>query len=186
MERHRIFISAGHTNVPGDDMGATGIGGIMEGEMTVELRNKVVNKLKELGVHTITDPDNFNLVEDIAIINALLEIGDVAVDIHFNAFSKDTARGTEVLIPANPSNFESQLAFSLSEGISEILGTVDRGVKSESEGFHSRLGFMRPNCETILIEICFITNQQDLSNYIVHIDEVAEFIATTLYESLSQ
>jgi N-acetylmuramoyl-L-alanine amidase len=182
----KIFISAGHSNVVGKDEGAIGINDIKEGDLNVGLRNLIVEELKVLGQHTITDPDYFVTKDTVTIVNAMLDSKDIAVDIHFNASSFNGARGTEVLIPFKSSEFELRLAEILSENISAVLSTTNRGVKTEAQSARGRLIFMTPNCENILIEVCFITNKYDLISYFAKEKILAKVIAKCLYEYLTK
>jgi N-acetylmuramoyl-L-alanine amidase len=182
----KIFISAGHSNVVGKDEGAVGLNGIKEGDLTVDLRKLIVEELILLGQHTITDPDYFVTKDTVTIINVMLESRDIAVDIHFNAFSFPGARGTEVLVPFKASDVELQLAEILSENISAVLATTNRGVKTEAQSARGRLIFMTPKCENILIEVCFITNKYDLISYFAKEKILAKVIAKCLYDFLTK
>lgn len=184
--QRKIFISSGHSNVVGKDEGAIGINGLKEGDLTVDLRRLIVDELKILGQYTITDPDYFVTKDTVTIINALLDSRDIAVDIHFNAFSFPGVRGTEVLVPFKASKFELELATILSENISAVLATTNRGVKTEAQSARGRLIFMTPDCENILIEVCFITNKYDLISYFAKEKTLAKVIAKCLYEYLTK
>ena len=182
----KVFISAGHSNVPGQDMGADGIDGLKEGNLTVELRDLVVKELAILNQHAITDPNYFVTKDTVAIINALLDSRDIAIDIHFNAVAAESARGCEVLIPFNSSEIERKLAKVLVDNISDVLSTRNRGVKTEADSARKHLMFMTPNCENILIEVCFITNKADVLIYLTKKEVVAKVIAKSVYEFLTK
>lgn len=183
--KHLIFVSAGHSNIPGRDMGAIGLNGIKEGDLTAELRKLVVAEFKKLGVIVVKDKDNTVTSETVATINSILDVNDLAVDIHFNAFHRETARGTEVIIPFKSSEFEKTLAAKLSIEIAKVLNTTNRGVITEAQSARGTLLFMRPNCENILIEVCFITNQKDLDSYIINKELVAKTIASVIYNYMT-
>ena len=185
MSTRNVFLSAGHSNVHGQDMGAEGINGILEGDLTVELRNSVVKELKLLGQYVSTDPDNYVTKNTVAIINALLESKDIAIDIHFNA-GPEIARGTEVLTPFKSTQVERDLAKILSENIAAVLSTRNRGVKTEADSARKHLMFMTPNCENILIEVCFITNKLDVLIYLTKKDVVGKVIAKCIYDFLTK
>lgn len=186
MEIRKIFISAGHSNQLGKDMGAIGIDNIEEGSLTSELRKLIVEELRLLGQYSITDPDYLVTKDTVAIINALLDSRDVAIDLHFNAFGNNSVRGTEVLIPFKSTKFEKTLATKLAENISACLLTINRGVKTEADSARGRLIFMTPNCENILIEICFITNKIDVLAYLAKEKILAKIIAKILFDSLTK
>ena len=182
----KIFISSGHSNVPGKDMGADGLQGLKEGILTVELRNLVVKELKFFNQTAITDSDSFVTKDTVAIINALLDSRDIAIDLHFNAFAAESAKGCEVLIPFKSTQIERDLAQILVDNISAVLATKNRGVKTEADSARKHLMFMTPNCENILIEVCFITNKTDVLMYLTKKDVVAKVIAKCLYDFVTK
>lgn len=185
MDIRKVFISAGHSNVPGKDMGADGLDGLKEGDLTARLRTAVVNELRLLGQNALVDPDSYVTKDTVAVINSKLGIRDVAIDIHFNAFSVESAKGTEVLVPFKSTEYERKLAKSLCDNISACLATKNRGVKTEADSARKHLMFMTPNCENILIEVCFITNKADVLMYLTKKDMVAKVIAKCIYDSLN-
>ena len=182
----KLLISAGHSNVPGKDMGADGLQDLKEGILTVELRNLVVKELKFFNQTAITDPDSFVTKDTVAIINALLDSRDIAIDLHFNAFAAESAKGCEVLIPFKSTQIERDLAQILVDNISAVLATKNRGVKTEADSARKHLMFMTPNCENILIEVCFITNKTDVLMYLTKKDVVAKVIAKCLYDFVTK
>lgn len=181
----KIFISAGHSNVSGRDRGALGVNGTIEGELTVALRKKVVSELNRLGANPITDIDRNVTRETVTFMIRNLVSRDIAIDIHFNAATK-TATGTEVLIPFKSSEFERHLGNLLSYNIASVLGIRNRGLKTEADSARGRLIFMTPNCENILIEVCFITNENDMKAYNEKQNQVATIIAKCIISSLNK
>lgn len=173
----KVFLSAGHSNVIGADNGAIGINGVKEGDLTVRLRKKIVNALQLFDQQPVYDKDENATTATVKIIESVLSSRDIAIDFHFNASSKSQATGTEVLIPFKSSLVEQQLAHILSSNISTLLNIRNRGVKTEALSYSGRLMFMRPNCENILVEICFITNQNDMNAYYNKEDDLAILIA---------
>ena len=181
----KIFISAGHSNVSGRDRGALGVDGTIEGELTVALRKKVVSELNRLGANPITDIDRNVTRETVTFMIQNLVSRDIAIDIHFNASVK-SATGTEVLIPFKSSDFEKHLGNLLSYNIATVLGIRNRGLKTEADSARGRLIFMTPNCENILIEVCFITNENDMKLYNEKQNQVATIIAKCIISSLNK
>jgi len=182
----KIMLSAGHSNVPGKDMGADGLDGLKEGILTAELRDLTVKELKFLNTIPITDPDHFVTKETVAIVNAMLDSRDIAIDIHFNAFATESAKGCEVLIPFKSTQVERDLAQILVDNISAALNTKNRGVRTEADSARKHLMFMTPNCENILIEVCFITSKSDVLMYLTKKEVVAKVIAKCIYDFVSK
>lgn len=183
----KIFISAGHSNKSGRDRGASG-NGFIEGELTVELRNLIVNELRKLGVTPVVDKDDSILSETVNYLRNLTTNTCIVLDIHWNA-GPPTATGTETLIPAENTEFERRLGARLSEVVSKRLGIPLRGkhkglngLKTEMDSHHGRLGWMRLTGENVLMEICFISNVNDMRLYQNNKIQLAEDIAKVLVE----
>jgi N-acetylmuramoyl-L-alanine amidase len=186
----KIYISAGHSNKQGRDRGAAG-NGFIEGELTVELRNLVSSELKKMGVSPIVDADNSILSETINFFKNLTTNNCIVLDLHWNAGPK-TATGTETLIPAVNTDFERRLAHALSKAVSDRLKIPMRGrhsgfsgVKTEADSHHGRLGWMRLTGENVLMEMCFISNPNDMKSYQENKAALAYDIAKVLFDFAS-
>ena len=183
-----IFISAGHSNQIGkQDCGAIG-NGYIEGELAVEFRTLLVNALKRKGAKTGIDPDNSVLKQTLNYFWNLTTENSICVDIHWNAASP-SATGTEVFIPNNHSLTELNLAKDIALTIASKLKIVARGnkgVKLESESQHKSLGFMRLKGENVLIEMCFITNPNDMASYQANKVQLAELLADVFIKYASK
>jgi N-acetylmuramoyl-L-alanine amidase len=181
--KRKIFISAGHSTNPKRDRGATG-NGYWEGDLTAEFRAMIVKELKAIGIDAVVDKEDSILSDSIAFFRRLVGVKDIAIDIHFNASANVSATGTEVLVPDDCNVFESSLALSLLLNICNSLGLKNRGVKKESLSARGKLGWMRLNCENILLEVCFISNVNDMKAYQNHKYFCAKQIATTLSKAI--
>lgn len=183
-----IFISAGHSNLIGkQDCGAVG-NGYIEGELAVEFRTLLVNALKRKGAKTGIDPDNSVLKQTLNYFWNLTTENSICVDIHWNA-ATPSATGTEVFIPNNHSLTELNLAREVALTIVSKLKIVARGnkgVKLESESQHKSLGFMRLKGENILIEMCFISNPNDMASYQANKVQLAELLADVFIKYASK
>jgi len=176
-----VFISAGHSNTPGRDMGAVG-NGYIEGRLTVELRNLVITELAKLGIKAERDGDNSVTIETVNFIKKkLLAPNSILVDFHFNA-ATPAATGAEVIIPASFSAFERDMADELSAYIAVTLGIRNRGRKTEAQTARGKLAWMRSAGENILPEICFITNPGDMTSYQNKKGELAKGIAAIIHK----
>ena len=183
----KIFISAGHSNKPGRDRGASG-NGFIEGELTVELRNLIVTELNKLGIKPVVDQDDSILSQTINFFRNLATKTCIVLDIHWNA-ATPAATGTETLIPSENTEFERRLAAKLSEVVADRLKIRLRGnhagfkgVKTEAQSHHGRLGWMRLTGENVLMEICFITNKNDMDSYQIEKLTLAKDIAKVLFD----
>lgn len=178
-QRKTVLISAGHSD---RDPGATGTwkgAAITEAAIVLEFRNKVAGIIKQRGYSVVTDgtgEHNLPLSDAINLAKAV----DVAVEFHCNAFHLPTAGGVEVLTGGN----HQGLANQLTETISTVLDIPNRGVKPENSGQHSRLGFISKG-DGIIVELVFITNQEDLTKYFDNIDLLASRTAEVLIDYIT-
>jgi N-acetylmuramoyl-L-alanine amidase len=171
-----IFLSAGHG---GADPGAVA-NGYIERDLAIELRLLVANELKSrYSINAKLDPNQNKLIETLKWLAGKFLTKDILFDIHWNAGG---GTGIEVIVPEVSSNFERTLAQTLADRISAITGWKKRGggVKPESSTARKRLGWMRPNAENILIEVCFIDNKTDMALYESNKVTIAKTIAQIL------
>jgi len=179
----KIFISAGHANKSGRDRGSSG-NGYIEGELSVELRDLIMSELSKLGVTAIKDGNDTILKDSIAFFKRLVSPDSILIDLHWNAFNEKST-GVETIVPEKYTALEYNLAKALSAKTSEILGIPLRGkngVKTESESQHPSLGWMRLTGENVLLEVCFISNPNDMKSYQKNKIAYSKAIAKVLYE----
>ncbi|QSJ18885.1 N-acetylmuramoyl-L-alanine amidase [Nostoc sp. UHCC 0702] len=152
----RYGIDIGHNCPP--DTGARGLR--FEDNLTLEVGNKVIAKLKDLGHEVITcKPDSANTVKDSLSqrCNKANASGvEVFVSIHFNAFNGQ-ANGTEVFATSESGR---KIAKPVLDEIIK-LGFFNRGVKSGTHLFVLR----NTNMPAILIENCFLDSSKDMKLY---------------------
>ena len=189
-----IYLSAGHSNVATDtfgrprDRGASG-NGYIEGVEATKIRRRVAEILRtNYRVNAVVDPDDSVLSQTLAFFRNKTTNRCIVVDIHFNA-ATPRATGTETLVESNPTQFEMDLAFCLSDVAHKRLNIPKRGnfrgrlgVKSEAESHHGRLGWMRLTGENALIEVCFISNKTDMEAYEREFDNYCSDLAFVLYK----
>lgn len=174
----KIFLTAGHR---GGTSGAN-YNGICEAEETIWLRNEIADMLKHKGVEVEIDNDGASLSQVIATINSSCKPTDICVDLHFNAFANPSANGTEVIKPFNFNDTEIEIAEDLLYATCMTLNTKNRGVRREGEGTrHSRLAMLSDvRCNSVLLEVCFISNVSDLNKYKERKDELVIILAEQL------
>ncbi|MFN7414610.1 MAG: N-acetylmuramoyl-L-alanine amidase [Dolichospermum sp.] len=152
----KFGLDIGHNCPP--DSGAEGIKS--ENKLTMEVGNKVIAKLENLG-HTVIacKPNSASTVNQ--SLGSRCEKAnsnrvDIFVSIHFNAFNGQ-ANGTEVFAISDAGKKVAQKV------LDEIvkLGFFNRGVKSGSHLYVLR----RTNMPGILIECCFIDSAKDIQLY---------------------
>lgn len=175
-----IILSAGHTNVPGRDQGATG-NGYVEGQLAVEFRQLVANYIGKMGIKPMMDGNNTILAESLSYFKKMVkDDNNLAIEFHWNS-AGSTATGTEVLVPAKPSQEEKSMAADLSKVVASTLKITDRGVKTELDSHHGKLGWMTLPGTNILMEFCFVTNAADMENYQENKFKLAENVAKIIF-----
>ncbi|MGQ4647824.1 hormogonium tapered terminus morphoprotein TftA [Lyngbya aestuarii] len=155
----RIIVSAGHDL---RNTGAVALGTTESREMMLT-RDLVVKELQTTGVEFVSVPDNLDLQETISWINANSVRGDVAVELHGNIFN-GSVRGTEAFHIANNSQRQKDAQLLLDSLLAAVPGLTSRGVKPDtSSQFPQGLAFCRRVAiASILLELCFIDNREDL------------------------
>jgi N-acetylmuramoyl-L-alanine amidase len=179
----KLYIVAGHSNDPKGDRGAYA-NGVYEGDLTIELRDYIIQALKGYGVIAYTDDNSNALIGSLKWLKSLVTPNDIAIELHFNSGSIN-AVGTEALIPYRGSIFEKITARDLVKITSEILHTNNRGIKDETLTPRKKLGWMRLECETIILEVCFISNKGELDFYKFNATLLAKNIAEYLIKQIN-
>ncbi len=171
-----IAVIAGHR---GQGTGAVGI--IDEAVENVEMRNLICEELSQKGTPFVTDSIKDTLNEIVTTLRAMLQKYDIALDIHFNSCGDPSVGGTEVIIPNRYTSDEWQIADELLTATCQILGTADRGIKTEQQTPHEKLAMLSNyDACNILVEICFVNNKRDINSYRKHKGELAKAYAEIL------
>ena len=174
-----IFISAGH-NPDGikRDPGAVA-NGYTEAALAVEFRNLVVSELLKRNVKVITDKDDERLGDYLKRIQT--GSGSVVLEFHFDAAGSSSATGTTSLFGSDADRLDKAFSKELVDTTSQVLGIKNRGAKSEAESHRGSLGLMREQGIVSLLELCFISNPEDLKKYhcnkellAIHIADIVE------------
>lgn len=164
--KKRILLNSGHWDDPHtafiDDTGAN-VGHLIEQVECVKIRNALVPILQKSGFEVLTVPDELDLKKSIAWVNERtggLNEG-LAVDIHLNALSDTSARGTEVF--HGTSDTSKAIAQTIVDAVANGMGIQNRGAKPDTATAVGSLGWIRnTKCWATLVEVCFITNESDM------------------------
>jgi N-acetylmuramoyl-L-alanine amidase len=168
----KFVITAGHG---GADPGAVAFG-FREADVMLALRDSVAHKLKQYGHEVFTDgPPKQNKV--LAFALKLFGLAPIRVELHCNASVNNTANGVETIsLPK-----DKVLAQNLSRGVARVLGSRvrgDAGWIDQSQSARGKLAFV--NNGGLILEVFFLTNFAELTNYLDRSRLVAEEIAKTL------
>lgn len=171
----RILLIAGHG---AGDPGACS----NYGTEAVETR-RVVNELKSIfnGYEVVVDvyPINRNAYADIG--NGTLQVNfanyDYVLEVHFNSAANVAATGVEVWVTPieNGITVEQSIANKIAS-----LGYLNRGVKRED--FAVIRSAKNKGVSSALVEVCFISNQGDMSRYNSNFTNVCKAIVEGVTE----
>lgn len=176
-----IFSSSGHCNARGHkntDSGAVGVDNRWEADEAVKVRNRVNSILRSKGYNVIEDNPTESLKEYLARIKP--GPASVVVEYHFDASDNAKATGCSALVGDNSSKYSQAMAAELATVVSTTLGIKLRDggdgdkILFEKDSHRGRLGLMREAGTVALLEVCFISNPDDMSAY----DDPAKFEAT--------
>ncbi len=195
VKKHKVFIDQGH-NPKGTSfgVGAKGLEGLDEGDVTFSIGKKVKELLEKKGNYEVmlSRPDEkvvlgTNQTSGLAErVNKANNWGaDVFVSIHCNSFDKELANGTECYIykgegdPLNDMRYSQSglLAALTLSAVTSKLGTTDRGVKTED--FYV---IKNTNMPAALVELAFITNRSDANKLINRQNDFAEAVCKGITE----
>lgn len=142
---------------------------------------KVVAEIKRLDISVVdvtinsSVDANTELIQKVAKVNELCKSNQVNCysDIHFNSFNTK-AYGVECIVLgyesglyASKESYEQNYnkAKRVCEAISKATGLTNRGVKTNNEFYVLR----KANCHSIIVEICFLDNAEDMKKYNVSV-----------------
>ena len=187
-----IFLSAGHLNTRNlkhkTDPGAVGVNGRWEADEAVKIRDRVTAILVSKGYNVINDGPQETLREYLARIKP--GPASVVLEYHFDAAANAT--GTSTLVGDNSGKTSQNMAAELTKSTSDILGIKLRDggdgdmIIFEKDSHRGRLGLMREKGIVALLELCFISNPDDLKAYDANKEVLAGKIADILikYDAL--
>ena len=177
-----VCIDPGHG---GKDTGAT-LGKRLEKEDSLRLSLQIKTKLEEKGIGvslTRTNDTYITLEERCKLANK--QNADLFVSIHRN--SADHGKGVEVWIKNTPEQEDSFLAESIlshlkaSNHVSNIRG-IKSGYRKNADGnYYVNAHTKMPSC---LVEVGFITNEEDNRLFDSYLEEYAQSIADAIEATL--
>jgi N-acetylmuramoyl-L-alanine amidase len=159
----KLYIDVGHG---GNDPGAIGINKIEEEDINLAVAKYLRTELEWHGINVmLSRTDDTAKKNEVKANEANTWGADYVCSLHCNAYDKESANGTEVLIYKKGGQAE-KLAKKVLPQIVSVLKTTNRGIKERS-GLIILNSTVAP---AILCEIAFVTNKKDKSK----IDEAHE------------
>ena len=167
----KILLVAGHG---AGDPGATG-NGYKEAELTREVVRLIYESLSEYEVDVTIYNQGHNAFKDAQ--NGTFKPGkyDYMLEVHFNAYSDASAHGTEIFVTTSEKGIKVEQAIMSNLKRYFTLRDAD-GVKKTD--FLVIQTAKNQGISSALLEVCFITNKNDMIVYQASKKLIAEDIAT--------
>lgn len=154
-----VFINPGHAPNGNPDPGAVNDNtGLRECDVALAVGDLVAHYLKAAGVG-VTNVFQCDSLEEICN-QANASSADLFISIHCNSFADSDAKGTETWACAG-SYVGHDLANCIQNQIVDALGTIDRGVKTATPGINGLYVLTNTDAPAVLIELAFISNDED-------------------------
>lgn len=161
-----IVIDPGHG---GTDSGAIGINGIPEKDMVLNIGKEMVRLNKKFfgesfEIYLTRNTDTLISLGDRALLAKKLN-ADFFVSLHCNHSKNSNVKGVEVFVPRTGEHLEKSilLAYQFQKGMRQNIGFKSRGVKFAN---FQVLREMVDNCPTVLVELGFLSNQDEAQHLI--------------------
>ena len=159
----RIFISAAHG---GQENGVTDpgavIAGTTEAREMILTRDLVVPELRSRGYEVLSVPDDLSATQTLDWINGRSRNGDVALEIHTDAFSNPAVRGAAVFYIANNTQRKTQADALLLALLRRVPQLPNRGTRPDTATGLGSLAFCRQLVmPALLMEVAVLSNPDD-------------------------
>jgi len=143
-----------------------------EWEFNNDIQYKIKSRCEDLGITVFLTNPNPSDVSDIALSTRASLANDywlrkskpksMFISLHANAFSSDTARGTETYIAKNASATSKNFAKVLNDNIVNVMKQLDSGAKDRGVKTENFTVIYKAAMPSVLVEYGFYTNLNDL------------------------
>lgn len=173
-----INISAGHTKKGG----GVGINGTKESILARDFVNNLCCELSQIGIKNVNCTDDLSRTQTENLVNLYRKhsenVGNNVFNIliQFNSFSNKSANGSEVLISCKHDKDDS--IYMLASDFLDVMkkyGFKKRGIK-----VNNNLYLLKKLDNAMLFEICFISNEKDLTNYLLNKNEIVKLCSESI------
>lgn len=170
----KVFLNPGHAPDGNPDPGACNAEtGLRECDVALNVGYKVAKYLNDAGIETaFLQSDSLEEICDTANASG----ADLFISIHCNSAAAEEANGTEVCI--RPESGEAELlADCIQTQIVCALDTTDRGIKERVPGVNGLYVLNNTDMPAVLVEMAFISNEDDEPLLANNQDDFARAIA---------
>ena len=165
-----LILDAGHAK---DTKGKNNLKeSFYEWEFNNDIQYKIKSRCEDLGITVFLTNPNPSDVSDIALSTRASLANDywlrkskpksMFISLHANAFSSDTARGTETYIAKNASTTSKNFAKVLNDNIVNTMKQIDSGAKDRGVKTENFTVIYKAAMPSVLVEYGFYTNLNDL------------------------
>ena len=165
-----LILDAGHAK---DTKGKNNLKeSFYEWEFNNDIQYKIKSRCEDLGITVFLTNPNPSDVSDIALSTRASLANDywlrkskpksMFISLHANAFSSDTARGTETYIAKNASTTSKNFAKVLNDNIVNTMKQLDSGAKDRGVKTENFTVIYKAAMPSVLVEYGFYTNLNDL------------------------
>ena len=143
-----------------------------EWEFNNDMQYKIKSRCEDLGITVFLTNPNPSTVSDIALSTRASLANDywlrkskpksMFISLHANAFSSDTARGTETYIAKNASTTSKNFAKVLNDNIVSTMRKIDSSAKDRGVKTENFTVIYKAAMPSVLVEYGFYTNLNDL------------------------
>lgn len=177
-----LILDAGHAK---DTKGKNNLKeNFYEWEFNNDMQYKIKSRCEDLGITVFLTNPNPSTVSDIALSTRASLANDywlrkskpksMFISLHANAFSSDTARGTETYIAKNASTTSKNFAKVLNDNIVNAMKQLDSGAKDRGVKTENFTVIYKAAMPSVLVEYGFYTNLNDLKILKNNRDELVE------------
>ena len=181
-----VCVDAGHG---GSDVGAVGLDGSYEKDDNLRLALKVADALKESGVTVImTRSDDSDTQLDSRSKIANKAKADIFVSLHRNSTANpNTTKGIEIWIHSSGSERSYAAADDILNNLEQVGISDNRGVRIGTQGdsYDDYAVIRDTDMTSMIIEMGFMTSQDDLDYFNENIDNYAKAISNGVVEWLN-
>ena len=143
-----------------------------EWEFNNDMQYKIKSRCEDLGITVFLTNPNPSAVSDIALSTRASLANDywlrkskpksIFISLHANAYTSDTARGTETYIAKNATTTTKNFAKVLNDNIVNTMKQLDAGAKDRGVKTENFTVIYKAAMPSVLIEYGFYTNLNDL------------------------
>lgn len=181
-----VCLDAGHG---GSDIGATGADGRYEKDDNLKLTLAVAEELRKNGIQVVlTRNDDSTISSDDRSMIANESNADLYLALHRNYAASTSAHGVEAWIHSSASDKSYNIANSILEALESVGISDNRGVRIGTQwDVESNYTVIKQTSMTsLIIELGFISNDEDLELFDEHMEEYADAIADAIIRWLNE